>query len=258
MSGISVPSDNAMFTEEAADTALTPVEQPAELVADSDSPLADVETQLEVDDSGIGDEVDALELPEGEQQEPPTDEQAPETVEPVDEAGMQAFSAQFEKYTGVPLKDAMKSYQETAQAASAAQAELQSLYQQVSIQQQRLDLQTSWASDPEIQQQVQSGMPLSAAVDTRLERLRTVYESLGETRQKRIDALGSKGVLELWKIVSKRPNRSLPGVGALPSGDASNSDLMKLSEIQAMSESDYRTKGMQLLKERKFINDLGL
>jgi hypothetical protein len=257
MSGLSVPSDNAMFTEEAADSALTPAVQPTELVADSDSPLADVETQLDVDDSGIGDEIDALDVPEGEQ-EPPTDEPAPETPEPVDEAGMAAFSAQFEKYTGVPLKDAMKSYQETAQAASAAQAELQSLYQQVSIQQQRLDLQTSWASDPEIQQQVQSGMPLSAAVDTRLERLRTVYESLGEARQKRIDALGSKGVLELWKIVNKRPNRSLPGVGALPSGDASNSDLMKLSEIQAMSESDYRTKGMQLLKERKFINDLGI
>ena len=120
------------------------------------------------------------------------------------------FQTQFKEYTGVDLKDAMSSYQEMVQATQTAQTELSRLNEQVALQRQRLDLQVAWTNDPEIQQQVQSGTPLSAAVDQRLETLRTVYSSLDETRQKRIDSLGSQGVLALWKIVNKNGNRSLP------------------------------------------------
>jgi len=169
---------------------------------------------------------------------------------------MEAFGKQFEKYTGVPLKEAMTSYQQMTEAATTAQKELTTLRQQVSLQQQRLDLQVAWMSDPEIQQQAAKGVTLSEVIDQRLAQLSTVYNGLSADKQKRIDAQGSKGIISLWSIISKRNTRSLPGATSAPA--TSSSDLMTLSQIQAMPEAEFRKVGMKLLAEKQFINDLGI
>ena len=252
MSGLAVESNNSLFTEAAAPevVAAPPVATEPEVAPEG---LEDVAIELDDDLNTL---VDEAFKPVGEGDEPPTDETAEVTPEPVDEAGMEAFSKQFEKYTGVPLKEAMTSYQQMTEAATAAQKELSTLRQQVSLQQQRLDLQVAWMSDPEAQQQAQKGVPLSDVIDQRLAQLSTVYNGLSPEKQKRIDAQGSKGILSLWQIVSKRTTRSLPGVTSTPG--VGTSDLMTLSQIQAMPETEYRRVGMKLLQDKQFINDLGI
>jgi hypothetical protein len=252
MSGLAVESNNSLFTEAAAPevVAAPPVQTEPEVAAPEG--LEDVAIELDDDLNALVDEAFA---PTDESVEPPTDTVEGAT-EPVDEAGMEAFGKQFEKYTGVPLKEAMTSYQQMTEAATTAQKELTTLRQQVSLQQQRLDLQVAWMSDPEIQQQAAKGVTLSEVIDQRLTQLSTVYNGLSTDKQKRIDAQGSKGIISLWQIVSKRNTRSLPGATSAPA--TGSSDLMTLSAIQAMPEAEFRRVGMKLLSEKQFINDLGI
>lgn len=283
MSGLAVQGDNAAFQQAAEGNLPTPEQQgfqqgdgstlvkeqvttgqPTERETDQatrpeqpSSEMGDIEQAVEVQqDEGLLGAIDALEVPEGQEEEnPPTEETA--TPEPVDEEGFKQFSSQFEKYTGVKLDEALSSYNTQAEQLAQASQQLQATYSQLALMQQKMDVQQAWMSDPDIQQQVQQGTPLSAAVDARLETLRGVYNSLDEKRQQRIDRLGSKGIIELWKIYTKGNNRVLPGsVGAAQAAPAGQ-DLMKLSEIMAMPEAEYRSKGLKLLSEKQFINDLG-
>lgn len=220
------------------------------------SEMGDIEETLNVQqDEGLLNAIDSLEVPEGQQEDTPTEEAA--KPEPVDEEGFKQFSSQFEKYTGIALDKALETYNSQAEQLAQASQQLQATYSQLALMQQKMDVQQAWVADPEIQQQVQQGTPLSAAVDARLEVLRGLYNKLDTNRQKRIDSLGSKGVIELWKIYNKGNNRSLPGsVGSAQAAPA-DGDLKKLSEIMAMPEAEYRRTGLRLLSEKKFINDLG-
>lgn len=259
---ISVSGDNAMFTEAAAETvaaeltaskdALTP-EQPPATIPDGEpgtptNELADVAEAVEADDEFS--ELDALETPTTE--EPPASD-AP--AEEPNEVEFQQFNEQFKKHTGLDLKEAITSFEQTQQSAVQAANELKQAYAQLQLMQQKLDLQSQWSVDPEVQQQVQSGVPLSTVVEQRIQVLQSIYNKLSPERQKKVDTLGARGVTELWKIYSKKNNRTLPGspVGVTPA--AAQAGKMKLSEIMAMSESDYKTKGLQLLKSGDFIND---
>jgi hypothetical protein len=281
MSGLSVQSDNAVFQQAAEGTMPTPEQQgfkqgdgstliqeqpngeqpqaPAqagnEASQDGGEALQGVEDAVKVQqDEGLLGAIDALEVPEGQEENPPTEEAA--KPEPVDEEGFKQFSGQFEKYTGVPLDKALETYSTQAEQIAQASQQLQATHTQLALMQQKLDVQQAWVSDPDIQQQVQQGTPLSAAVDSRLDTLRGLYKNLDAMRQQRIDRLGSKGIIELWKIYTKgKP--SLPGsVGAAQTAPAGQ-DLMKLSAIMAMPEAEYRKTGLKLLAENQFINDLG-
>jgi len=262
MSGLAIQNDKALFFAEP--DPVVPVEQqqqPAAPVTDTPSVITEVDQKLELGASGIGDDIDALEIPEG---QPQTPEPTPDTpVDPTTQEGFTAFSEQFQKYVGVDLKEAMTSYQSMTDAASRAGEQLSQLRNQVAAQQQRLDIQVAWSNDPEVQQLTMDGnTTLSTVVEQRLVTLRGVYSGLTETQQQRIDALGSGGILQLWSIYKKRNGgssgtRTLPGSTATPPAGAVDSDLMKLSDIINMSDNDYRSKGLKLLASKQFINDLG-
>lgn len=261
MSGLAIQNDKDLFFAEPEPAAPAEQQQPVAPATDTPSVLAEVDQKLELGASGIGDDIDALEIPEG---QPQTKEPTPDVpVDPTTQEGFTAFSEQFQKYVGVDLKEAMTNYQSMTDAASRAGEQLSQLRNQVAAQQQRLDIQVAWSNDPEVQQLVMDGTTtLSTVVEQRLGTLREVYTGLTEAQQKRIDALGSGGILQLWSIYKKRNGgssgtRTLPGSTATPPAGAVDSDLMKLSDIMNMSEKDYRSKGMKLLAEKRFINDLG-
>ena len=261
MSGLAVQNDKDLFFAEPAEPTAPAEQQQQQPVADTPSVLAEVDQKLELGASGIGDDIDALELPEGQPQTPKTTPDAP--VDPTTQEGFAQFSEQFQKYVGVDLKKAMTDYQSMTDAASRAGEQLSQLRNQVAAQQQRLDIQAAWSNDPEVQQLTMDGTTtLSTVVEQRLVTLREVYSGLNESQQKRIDALGSGGILQLWSIYNKRNGgssgtRTLPGSTASPPAGVVDSDLMNLSDIINMSDKDYRSKGMKLLAEKKFINDLG-
>lgn len=278
MAGLSVQADNAAFFE-AEQKLPTPEQQgftqgrEGQLVTDDKTipqnapegnqqgqeapqegdPFQEVEKQVQVQqDEGLLSEIDK-ELGVEE-----TDtEVKPEPEKPSDEE-FEAFANNFEKYTGVKFKEALDNYQQQQTIVQKASEQLRTTYTQLALMQQKLDLQSMWAADPEVQQQVQQGQPISAVVDARITALRDVYNSLDEKRRRVIDSKGAEGVAKLWQIYQRSNQaRTVPGSVGTPTGGARNNDLKKLSEIMAMPESQYKREGLQLLKNKQFIDDLG-
>lgn len=224
----------------------------------SGSPLRQVENELD-EVEGIEDieeQINQLNTPETQTTEP-TETQ---TDKPEDELSQgpefEAFQAEFKKYMGVDLKEARTAFEESQRQLVQVSQQVQQTYNQLAIMQQKVELQSRWASDPEVQRlMANNSTTLGQIVDNRVATLQKVYSRLSPEAKQSIDRLdGVEAVVQLWNIYNrKNAGRVMPGSNVAP--PTNRGDLKKLSEIENMPEAQFRTEGLELLRNRQFIDD---
>jgi len=236
-------------------TPVTP-EQPATEQADTFT--AD---DLVASDAATQADEDILKTIDDAQVQVQTTEKAPteDTDALFDSEKFQSLANQFKEYMGIDLKDAVKQYHGLHGVAKQLQQNAQRATSAIEVRTQKLELMATMMTEPEVMQRVATGTPLAKQVDERIQTVLEVYKRLDPQRRQKVDRLGVKGINDLYSVIQQRKgsiSQPLPAVNSVPSANSDNGELMKLSEIMNHKDEQwFRTVGVKLLADRKFIND---
>lgn len=197
------------------------------------------------------------------QPEQPAELQQPQQPEqPPEEANDRVKYLQqvFKDTLGVDVGEAVQTMTSFNETAQSTMQQMQAVENRIALQQQRLDLMSTWSGDAQ-----QMGVTPTELVNQRLAETTKVFSTLNENLRQRIASQGSKGIIDLYNLIQKnrsgtvqqtQPQMAVPAgranIATTPQGN--NQSDQSLSELVATKSDDDFWRRIQ----QGYNDDLGL
>lgn len=227
-----------------------PTEVKEEQLSVDPEEIAQAQADSNVDTTNLAQEIDN-ELGAGtEEIQQPQEQQSEQDPDRVAQ-----LAEQFKDAFGVDLSEALNNYNQLNQVSTEVINTVNAAMGNLALQQQRIEIMSQWATDPQVQQELSQGKTLGEITDTRIQSLQRVYSNLPQATQDKIAKAGAKGIMTLWRSVNKQTQQQRTPVSYQTQNTADTAQV-KLSELLAMEEKDFKAKGLPLIAQRNYINDL--